>query len=154
MSDDYILTKEKHVELKKELENLKNNRRKEIAEALEYTKSLGDLSENAEYHEARNEQAKLEDRIRTLETMLKEAKVVTHKKSDIVEVGSTVVVTKKGSKAKQTFHIVGSEESDITKGNISYASPMGSAMMDKKKGEKVLVELPTGNIEYTLVSVS
>src|SRR5690554_3855296 len=113
MQQEY-LSPEKFQELKDELDHLKNVERKKVTESLEYAKSLGDLSENAEYHEARDMQAKTESRISELETMLKSAVVISSNgKSDIVQAGSVIVIQKKGDKNKRQFTIVGSEESDI-----------------------------------------
>ncbi len=95
MEKEYV-TQEKHDELQKELHFLKTEKRKEIADHLEYARSLGDLSENAEYHEAREEQAQTEARIQQIETILKNAVIVAHKSGDTVEVGSKVTVTKAG----------------------------------------------------------
>src|SRR3990167_9344157 len=106
------LTREKFEALGKELEHLKTVKRKEVAEALEYAKSLGDLSENQEYQEARDAQAILEDRINRLEVILKSAKIVSSKSSGVVSVGSVMTVEKEGDKTKKVFTMVGSEEAD------------------------------------------
>ena len=116
--DDYI-TKEKKKELENELNDLKGPKRKEILENLEYAKSLGDLSENAEYHQTREDQGKLEGRIAKIEQILRSSQVVSQSGGDIVEVGSKVVVEKDGSKEKQTYLVVGSEEADMALGKIS-----------------------------------
>src|SRR3989344_7406080 len=112
MKDDHeYLTKEKHEEFQKEIEILKTSRRKEVAEALEYAKSLGDLSENAEYHEARDAQARLEDRISHLEALLKHATIVSGHETGAVAVGSVVTLQKEGGGDKKIYTIVGGEES-------------------------------------------
>lgn len=147
------LSKEKFVQLKDELENLKTNKRKEIAEKLEFAKSLGDLSENAEYHEAREAQAALEDRIQQLESVLSNAEIVTTHHSDIVEVGSVVHVQKSGDKEKKTYTIVGSEEADTAAGKISFKSPLGQALLGKKKGEEFKFRAPKGEVKYTVTSI-
>jgi len=136
------LSKEKHEELKKELDFLKGDGRKKIAEQLKVAKSFGDLSENAEYHEARNEQGKMESRIIQLEELLKDVEIVKHHKSDVVEVGTSVTVLK--DKETKTFEIVGSEEADMASGKISLGSPLGKSMMGKKKGEEFEFEAPSG----------
>ena len=128
------LTKEKLAELKKELEFLMGTRRKEIAEKLEYAKSLGDLSENAEYQEAREDQASCEDRIHKLEGIMKSAVVITKKQGGVVGIGSTVIIKKTGESATRTYQIVGSEEADMASGRISNKSPLGEALMGKEKG--------------------
>ena len=146
------LTLEKKTLLEKELETLTTVRRKEIADALEYAKSLGDLSENAEYHQAREDQANCEDRIVHIEQILKNAVIMETHKTGAVTVGSTVTVLKKGDKTEKTFALVGSEEADSISGKISNESPLGSALLGKKKGDKVTVHAPKGDIEYTVVS--
>ena len=147
------LSKEKVTELKAELDHLRNTRRKEIAENLEFAKSLGDLSENAEYIQAREDQAKTEERIMFIEESLKNAVVVTKHHSSLVEVGSTVVVEKEESGVKQTFQIVGSEEADMKQGKISYKSPLGEALYGKKKSDKVTFKTPSGINNYKIVDI-
>ncbi len=152
MEKEY-LTQEKFNELEQELHELKTVRRKEVAEHLEHARSLGDLSENAEYHEAREEQAQTEARIIQLETILKNAVIVQHTKGDVVEVGSQVTVQKDGDSAKQVFTLVGSEEADITLGKISHHSPLGSALFGKKKGQEFEFQSPKGAVKYKIVDV-
>jgi len=147
------LTKEKHRELTKEFEELTKVKRKEIAEQLEYAKGLGDLSENAEYHEARDEQARIEGRINFLEDLLKKAEILKHKKSDVTDVGSTIIIKKTKTGEKFTYEIVGPEEADMTSGKVSYQSPLGSAIIGKKKGEEFTFETPKGKANYKVVSV-
>ena len=147
------LTKEKFEELSKELEYLKTGKRKEVAESLEYAKGLGDLSENAEYHEAREMQANVEDRIKKLEEMLQSASIVSEKHSSTVNIGSTVMVQKKLDKSKQTFMLVGSEEVDVASGKISIHSPLGSALIGKHKGDNAEFQSPRGSVEYTILEV-
>ena len=148
------LTLEKKTLLEDELNALRTVRRKEIADALEYAKSLGDLSENAEYHQAREDQANCEDRITHIEQILKNAVVMETHSVVMVSVGSTVTVLKKGSKEEKTFALVGSEEADSISGKISNESPLGVALLGKKKGDKVTVHAPKGNIEYSVVSIA
>jgi len=147
------LTQEKFDELKVELETLKTKRRKEVAENLEYAKSLGDLSENAEYQEAREMQASIEDRIAKLENIIKNAVIMSHKKGDVVDIGSTVTVEKDGSTKKSTFKLVGSEEADVYQGKLSIHSPMGQAMMGKKKGDNFSFTTPSGTMKYRILDV-
>ena len=147
------LSKEKFQELKIELENLKTKKRKEIAEELEFAKSLGDLSENAEYHEARESQAALEDRIANLESILANAEIVATRHTNQVEVGSTVHVKKTGDKAEKVYIIVGSEEADMLAGKISFKSPLGQALLGKKKGEEFKFKTPVGEAKYTITSI-
>lgn len=136
-----------------ELEHLKTTRRTEIAESLEYARSLGDLSENAEYQEARELQAATEERIRKLEDIIKRAKIISHTKGDEIDFGSVVVIMKTGSDDKHEYTIVGSEEADMRERKISHVSPLGSAMMGKKKGDEFTFETPSGKQNYKIVSV-
>lgn len=149
------LTKEKFEELKKELEHLKTVRRKEVAESLEYARSLGDLSENAEYQEARDMQAAIEERIGHLEQVIKEAKIVAHdKKGDVIGLGSVAVIQKDKEKEERTYTIVGSEEANIHEHKLSYLSPLGEALMGKSKGESFSFETPAGKQTYKILKVS
>ena len=148
------LTQEKYDEFKKELEFLKHTRRKEVAENLEYAKSLGDLSENAEYHEARDVQANVEDRISRLETILKTARIVSagHATSQVT-IGSVVTVQKEGQSDTKKFTIVGTEEVDMSAGKISMKSPLGQALLGKKKKDDVTVKTPGGVAAYRVVDI-
>lgn len=148
-----ILTKSKYKELQEELETLKTKGRKQITDALVYAKSLGDLSENAEYAQAREDQAKLEDRIIKLEHILKTAKIVTKHSTDTVSVGATVELVKKIDKTKRTFTVVGGEETDTSAGKISFHSPIGEALIGKKVGETVKITTPKGIVEYSISSI-
>lgn len=147
------LTQEKFDELTKELEYLRKVRRKEVAEDLEYAKSLGDLSENAEYHEARETQAGIEDRIAKLEMVLKTAEIVEHHKSDTVQIGSRVSIQREGEKKAMDFEIVGSEEADASQGKLSFHSPIGVALKGKRKGDSIVVVLPKGKMSYKIVGL-
>lgn len=151
--DESLLTQEKFDELKAELEQLISVARKEIAESLEYARSLGDLSENAEYHAARELQAATEERIRRLESIIKSAVIISEKKKGVVGFGSKVTIKKKGDKAEHTYTIVGSEEADMREKKISHLSPMGEALMNKKKGETFTFSTPNGRQEYTIVEI-
>jgi transcription elongation factor GreA len=148
------LTPEKFKELEKELVELKTIKRKEVAGSLEYARSLGDLSENAEYQEAREMQATIEDRIANIENTLKTAEIVHGHRSDVVSMGSTVTVEKQSDKSVQKWKIVGSEEVNTAKGMISNHSPIGRDLVGKKKGDTVMVTTPKGQISYKIVSVA
>ena len=150
---DYI-TEEKRQALLIELEDLKGPKRKEILASLEYAKSLGDLSENAEYHQAREEQGKLEERIVHIENILQSSQTFKKRGGDTVEVGSSVVVKKEGKKEDMTYTIVGSEEADMAKGKISHKSPFGEALFGKKKGDSISFKTPSGAVNYKIISVS
>lgn len=149
---EYI-TKENKLALEKELLELTTVKRKEIVSAIEYAKSLGDLSENAEYHTAREEQGKLQDRILTIENILKFAEVVDRPSDGTANVGSTIIIQKVGEANTRTFLMVGSEETDMLSGKISYKSPLGQSLYNKKKGDKVFVSTPKGEVEYIIVDV-
>ena len=155
-ADKQYLTSEKMQEFRKELEFLKTEKRKQVAENLEYTKKLGDLSENAEYHDARQVQAEVEDRISHLENLIKTAVIVDGSDSALkegtVSIGSTVKVQKEGEKEVREYKIVGSEEADMAHGKVSNLSPLGSALLGKKKGDKVDVNKKKKKIVYTLIS--
>lgn len=151
---DNFLTQEKFDELQKELEHLITTVRKEIADSLEYARSLGDLSENAEYQSARELQAATEERIRRLESIIKSATIVSEKKKGVAGFGSEVMIRKKGEKDEHTYTIVGSEEADMRAKKISHLSPLGKALMGKKKGDTFVFKTPAGSQEYTVVSIS
>ncbi len=150
------LTKEKHKELEEELKQAKTVKRREIAESLEFAKSLGDLSENAEYQQAREAQAELEDRILVIEDIMKRAVIVSEKPdakgSSVVTMGSLVTIKKEDGSTKKC-KIVGSEESDVMNDKISNECPLGLAMVGRKAGEKFVVGTPKGNVNYTVVSI-
>lgn len=148
------LSKEKYDELKKELETLTTEKRKEIAEQLEYAKSLGDLSENAEYHEAREAQAKLEARIMEIESILKVATIVSKKDHTVAEVGSHVTIKNNDTKEQQEWQIVGSEEADLEDHKISNESPLGVALMGKAKGDTAEITTRKGTTTYTIVKIA
>lgn len=150
---DYI-TEEKKKALESELKELKGPKRKEILENLEYAKSLGDLSENAEYHQTREDQGKLEERIHKIEKILQESQVVSGGGGEEVEIGSKVVVLKTGEGKEKTYQIVGSEEADMARGKISNRSPFGVALFGKKKGENVSFKTPSGEVNYKIINVS
>ena len=146
------LTKEKFEEFKNELEVLKTTKRKEIAEALEYAKSLGDLSENAEYHDARDAQARVEDRINHLEELLKTASIISYTGTNTVQVGSVATIQKPDG-SKTVYALVGSEEADVSVGKISVRSPLGLAVMGKSKGESFSFKTPAGTMTYKVIDI-
>jgi len=150
---DYI-TEEKKKVLEEELKDLKGPKRKEILEALQYAKSLGDLSENAEYHQTREDQGKLEARIQKIEQILQSSQVAYPNNGDVINIGSKVVVQKEGIKEEKTYQIVGSEEADMAQGKISNRSPFGDALFGKKKGDSISFSTPNGVVNYKIISVS
>ncbi len=147
------LTADKLAEFKKEYEFLTHVKRKEIAESLEYAKALGDLSENAEYHEARGEQASIEDRIAKLEQIIKTAIIIENHNTKEVSIGSTIKVKKTGDKEKKTFIIVSPEESDPKLGKLSVKSPVGQAALGKKKGDEFSFKTPGGFVTYEILGI-
>lgn len=147
------LTKEKYEELQKELKWLQTGRRKELADDLREAISLGDLSENAEYHQAREDQASVEKRIKELKIILKNAVIVKRDKFNTVSAGAAVVVQKKGENSQKELYIVGTQEADMEKNKISTASPLGQAMLGKKQGDLFSFKSPKGIQEYKIISI-
>lgn len=153
MPNEEYLTKEKYTELEKELEYLRTTKRKEIAEALEYAKSLGDFSENQEYQETRDAQAVLEDRISRLQAILKSAKIISAPSSHTVAIGSTVTLEKNADKSRKSYIMVGSEEADAASGKISINSPLGQAALGRSKGETFSFQTPSGEMTYKIIDI-
>ncbi len=153
MTTEEFISQEKFEELTKELEELRTTRRREVAEQLEYARSLGDLSENAEYHEAREMQSSVEERILKLEAILKNAKIVKGAKSDVIGMGSSVMVKKVDADEKREYTLVGAEEADMFSGKISYRSPLGNALLGKKKGDEFSFHTPKGTQRYKILDV-
>ncbi|MDP3779090.1 MAG: transcription elongation factor GreA [bacterium] len=138
--------------LKQDLHNLKTARRQDIAVRLEHAKSLGDLSENAEYQETKEEQTLLERQISELEEMIRNAVVIKAERPlDVVTVGSTVVVD--SGRGPETYKIVGSEEAKPAEGKVSNESPLGKAFLNKRIGNVVEVKTPGGTIEYKILEI-
>ena len=150
MGNEEYLSKEKYAELEAELKLLKTVTRREVAESLEAAKALGDLSENAEYHEARDKQAEIEDRIITIEGILKRAVIIEGKHGATISIGSAVTVQKPDGK-QETYTLVGSEEANTSLAKISHLSPLGSALMNGDKGNKVTVLTPRGEMIYKII---
>lgn len=138
--------------LKKELHELKTVRRREVANKIETAKALGDLSENAEYHEAKDELAFIEGRVQEIEQVLKNVAIIEGGVSTTVRVGSTLDVESSGK--KKTFKIVGSNEADPTQGLISNESPLGNAFLGHSPGDRVEVTAPAGVQIYKIISVT
>lgn len=153
MDEIKYITEEKKQALIEELDHLKTVKRKEILEALDAAKALGDLSENAEYHQAREDQGKTEDRINQIDHMLKSAIVVKKHSSSKVEIGTTVKVKKEGAKNEVVYSIVGAEEADMINNKISNKSPLGEALFGKKKNDTISISTPKGLVKYTIVDV-
>ncbi|MBQ8412614.1 MAG: transcription elongation factor GreA [Lachnospiraceae bacterium] len=150
-----MLTYEGLKKLEDELQDLKVNKRQEVAQKIKEAREQGDLSENAEYDAAKDEQRDIEARIEELEKILKNAEVVDEDEfdSESVNFGSEVVILDMELKEKTTYKVVGSTEADILKGKISNESPIGIAIMKKKIGDVVKVEAPDGVFKYKIVDI-
>lgn len=155
ISKKYVMTYEGVKKLEEELEFLKTVKRKEITQKIKVALSFGDLSENSEYDEAKNEQAFVEGRIIQLENMLKNATIVDENEmpADTVNVGSIVKVKDFQFNDEEEFWIVGSAEADPIENKISNESPVGKALIGKKAGEEVEVVVPDGISKYEIISV-
>ncbi len=147
------LTQEGLDELKKELDNLINVRRPENVQAIKEARSLGDLSENAEYDAARNEQAQIEARITQLEKMLENVSIIEDVNTDTVGIGNTVSIKYIDDDEEDEYKIVGSQEADPFESRISNESPIAQALFNHKVGDIVTVESPNGNYEVEIISI-
>jgi transcription elongation factor GreA len=146
------LTRDGLEKLRRELDELVNVRRAEVATRIHDAKEHGDLSENAEYEDAKNEQAFVEGRIQALENLVRNAIIIDESHgSDHVQIGSTVVV--ESSDGRQSYTIVGSAEASPDDGRISNESPVGRALLGHRKGETVVVKVPAGDFSYKIVSI-
>jgi transcription elongation factor GreA len=148
------LTAEGLTNLRAELEDLTTQRRPEVISRIKAARELGDLSENADYDAARKEQSFLEGRVQQLEQMIKHAVIIhtTSESGSVVDLGSTVVV-ETDRHGEETFQIVGSAEADATAGKISFTSPIGRALLGRKAGEKIRVEIPQGSMDFLVLEV-
>ena len=154
MAKEYKLSPQRLKELQEEMTYLKTVREKEVAELIKEARSFGDLSENSEYDEAKNEQGKLYSRIAQLEEILSNYVVIEEEtEGDYVRLGCTVVVLDKEFDEEITYKIVGSQEADPMNGAISEDSPFGKALLGKTAGEDVVVDAPAGAVEYRIISV-
>jgi len=153
ITNSEYLSKERLEEIKAELVDLKTNKRKEIAERLGYAKSLGDLSENAEYKEAKEALDMLEEKIARLDDIVRRAVIITKHKCDSVQIGCEVKIDSGKEDGVRIFQIVGPEEVDIAKGKLSNQSPIGVALMGKKKGDEIIVDSPSGKIKYKIIEL-
>ncbi|MEE1056729.1 MAG: transcription elongation factor GreA [Acutalibacteraceae bacterium] len=153
MQKEVRLTKEGLKNLENELDFLKTTKRDEIAEKIEIARSYGDLSENAEYDEAKNDQAVVEARIAEIEAMLKNAVVIEDVDTGKVRPGATIIVKNLARDKQIKYKIVGSNEADPLNGMLSDESPVGMALMDKAPGEIVSVETPAGVMQYQIIEI-
>jgi transcription elongation factor GreA len=154
MNDEMYLTKEGASRLRKELEQLRGSARQDLAKRLRSAIQMGDLSENADYHKAKEDQAFLEGRIQELEYLLKNATVVENDgaKLGMADIGVRVTIQEEDF-PPETFQLVGVKEADPSKGRISHESPIGQALMGKRVGDEVAVETPSGNIRLKILEI-
>ena len=152
----YQMSREGFDELEAELDNHKHVKREEVVERIKVARSYGDLSENSEYEAAKDEQAFVEGRIATVETMIRNAEIVDNAgvKSNEVALGKTVTFVEVGEDEKETYKIVGSAEADPFNGKISNESPIAAALIGRKTGDTVMIPLPVGEMEVKIVKVS
>ena len=155
MAKEFKLSPERLKELQEELNYLKTVREKEVAELIKEARSYGDLSENSEYDEAKDEQGRLYSRIAEVENILANCVVIEESEDDgdYVRLGATVTVLDKEFDEEVTYKIVGSQEADPMNGAISEDSPFGRALLGKNAGEDVIVDAPAGPIEYKILKI-
>jgi transcription elongation factor GreA len=152
MAQQMYLTPEGEAKLKAELAELTGHRREELAQRLRSAIQMGDLSENADYHKAKEDQAFLEGRIQEIEAVLRTAVIVEKRYSDTVTVGSTVTI-QEDNFTPETYHVVGAKEADPRNGKISNESPIGKALMEHKVGDVVETDTPDGKIAFKILKV-
>jgi transcription elongation factor GreA len=152
---EVILTSEGYEKLKKEIEELSTVKRREVAERIRVAREFGDIAENAEYDDAKNEQMLLEHRIATLEERLRDARVISKKDvaKDVVSIGSKVKLRDVAARETVEYHIVGSAEANPAQNKLSNESPVGKAIIGKKKGETVEVSAPRGTLKYKILEI-
>jgi transcription elongation factor GreA len=155
MVKDIILTPQGYKKLKEEIEHLSVDKRHEVAERIRTAREFGDIAENAEYDDAKNEQALLEHRIAMLEERLRSAKVISKRdiSTDVVSVGSHVRLRDVAAKKTFEYHIVGSAEADPAANRLSNESPVGKALIGRKKGETVEVAAPRGSRKFKILEI-
>ena len=155
MAKEFKLSAARLEELKDELTYLKTVREKEVADQIKEARSFGDLSENSEYDEAKNEQGKLYSRIAEIENILANCVVISEDETDtdVVRIGNKITVQDMELDIEETYQVVGSQEADPMNGRISEESPFGKALLGKAVGAVVIVEAPAGNIEYKVVDI-
>lgn len=153
MTNEYLLTQERFEQMKAELAEMKTTRREELSARLRFAISQGDLSENADYHKAKEDQAFLEGKIKEYEEILAGAKIIQKGNSKgVVDVGSTVTI-QEGSYPEETYFVVGANEADPGNGRISNESPIGSALLGHRAGDKVIAQTPGGKMEFKILKV-
>ena len=152
---EVILTPEGYEKLKREIEELSTTKRREVAERIRIAREFGDIAENAEYDDAKNEQMLLEHRIGTLEERMRNARIISKKDiaKDVVSVGSKVKLRDVTAKETIEYHIVGSAEANPAENKLSNESPVGKAIMGRKKGEVVEVAAPRGALKFKILDI-
>jgi transcription elongation factor GreA len=152
---DVILTKEGYDKLREEIEILSTQRRREVADRIKTAREFGDIAENAEYDDAKNEQAMLEARIAKLQERLAGARVIEKKEiaKDVVSIGAKVRLRDVSAKQTVEYHLVGSAEANPAEHKLSNESPVGKAIIGKKKGETVEVATPRGSLKYKILEI-
>ncbi len=154
MAEPTYLTPEGAEELRRELDNLINVRRPDLARKLAEAVAQGDLKENADYHDAKEQQAFTEGRIQYLENILRSATIIqSDGKTDVVQIGSQVTIREEGSDDDEVYNIVGAAEANPAEGKISNQSPIGAALLGRKKGDKVRVKTPNGEIVFKVKTI-
>lgn len=154
MKQDLFLTKEGLAKLKKEYAELIDVKRPNNIEAIRSTRAMGDLSENGGYHAAREEQSFIEGRIQELEDIFKRAKIASSAKTKNIAIGSAVTLQLLGSGEKITYELVGATEADPVNNKVSYESPIGKGLLNKKQGDSVTVVVPVGELKYKILDVN
>ena len=152
---EVVLTKEGYEKLKQEIELLSTERRREVAERIRVAREFGDIAENAEYDDAKNEQMMLEHRIATLEERLRSARVIDESEitADVVSIGATVRLRDVGANKTVEYKIVGSAEANPAENKLSNESPVGKAIIGRKKGETVEVSAPRGALKFKILDI-
>lgn len=154
MNDEMYLTEEGAAHLREELEQLQGSARQELAKRLRSAIQMGDLSENADYHKAKEDQAFLEGRIQELEYLLKNATIIENNgaKMDVVDIGARVTIQEENY-PPETFRLVGVTEADPSQGRISHESPIGQALLGRRSGDQVIVDTPGGSIKLKILEI-
>jgi transcription elongation factor GreA len=155
MDREVILTEEGYSKLTEEIEYLSTTKRLEVAERIKEAREFGDISENSEYDDAKNEQAQLEHRIQSLEQKLRNARVIDteHVSTETVSIGARVTLREASGGNVREYSIVGSAEADPRKQRLSNESPVGRALLGRRKGDKVTIPAPRGALQYEIVSI-
>lgn len=152
MSEEYYLTKEGAEKMRAELEDMKGRQRDELSKRLRTAIQQGDLSENADYHKAKEDQAFLEGKIREYEEILAGLKIIEKKAGGAIDVGSHVVIQEEG-RPEESYQVVGATEANPREGRISNESPIGSALIGHREGDTVVVKTPSGEMKFKVLKV-